>query len=404
MLSIFIESFRIALNSIFSNKSRSILTALGIIIGVLSVTLMGTLISGLDRGFDKSMAFLGKDVFSISRWEWFGDADWWEVRNRPRMRLEYVDIIKEKSSYAEAVAPVMQRGAALSRGESSTAGTQIFGTNTDYMSTITANIAQGRFFTEGEDRSGSRVTIIGNDIAENLFVNQDPVGEYLKIDGIKFRVIGVMEKQGKFLGLFSVDNQAIIPVGTSVRLFSRRGFIRISVKIPPENIVDAKDELYGIMRQARGLKPSEKDDFAINQTEAFEKQYNQIKLAIGGTGIFITILSLVVGGIGIMNIMFVSVQERTKEIGVRKAIGATKNMILAQFLMEAITICLIGGLIGLMMAGGLSFIINKFFPSTMPLWLALTSILLSVFVGVVSGVVPSYRAARLDPIDALRYE
>ena len=404
MLSIFVESFRIALTSIFSNKSRSILTALGIIIGVLSVTLMGTLISGLDRGFDKSMAFLGKDIFSISRWEWFGDADWWEVRNRPRMRLEYVDVIKEKSSYAEAVAPVMQRGAVLSRGELSTAGTQIFGTNTDYMSTITANIAQGRFFTEGEDRSGSRVTIIGNDIAENLFVNQDPIGEYLKIDGIKFRVIGIMEKQGKFLGLFSVDNQAIIPVGTSVRLFSRRGFIRISVKVPPENIVDAKDELYGIMRQTRGLKPSQKDDFAINQTEAFERQYNQIKLAIGGTGIFITILSLVVGGIGIMNIMFVSVQERTKEIGVRKAIGATKNMILTQFLMEAISICLIGGLIGLLMASGLSFVINKFFPSTMPLWLAFTSILLSVLVGVLSGVVPSYRAARLDPIDALRYE
>ncbi len=404
MLSIFVESFRIALTSIFSNKSRSILTALGIIIGVLSVTLMGTLISGLDRGFDKSMAFLGKDIFSISRWEWFGDADWWEVRNRPRMRLEYVDVIKEKSSYAEAVAPVMQRGAVLSRGELSTAGTQIFGTNTDYMSTITANIAQGRFFTEGEDRSGSRVTIIGNDIAENLFVNQDPIGEYLKIDGIKFRVIGIMEKQGKFLGLFSVDNQAIIPVGTSVRLFSRRGFIRISVKVPPENIVDAKDELYGIMRQTRGLKPSQKDDFAINQTEAFERQYNQIKFAIGGTGIFITILSLVVGGIGIMNIMFVSVQERTKEIGVRKAIGATKNMILTQFLMEAISICLIGGLIGLLMASGLSFVINKFFPSTMPLWLAFTSILLSVLVGVLSGVVPSYRAARLDPIDALRYE
>ena len=404
MLSIFLESFRIAMTSIFSNKSRSILTALGIIIGVLSVTLMGTLISGLDKGFDKSMAFLGKDIFSISRWEWFGDADWWEVRNRPRMRLEYVDIIKEKSSYAEAVAPVMQRGAVLSRGELSTAGTQIFGTNTDYMSTITANIAQGRFFTEGEDRSGSRVTIIGNDIAENLFVNQDPIGEYLKIDGMKFRVIGIMEKQGKFLGLFSVDNQAIIPVGTSVRLFSRRGFIRISVKVPPENIVDAKDELYGIMRQTRGLKPSQKDDFAINQTEAFERQYNQIKFAIGGTGIFITILSLVVGGIGIMNIMFVSVQERTKEIGVRKAIGATKNMILTQFLMEAISICLIGGLIGLLMASGLSFVINKFFPSTMPLWLAFTSILLSVLVGVLSGVVPSYRAARLDPIDALRYE
>ena len=406
MFSLFAESFRIALTSIFSNKSRSILTALGIIIGVLSVTLMGTLISGLDKGFDKSMAFLGKDVFSISRYEWFGGMDWWEVRNRPRMRLEYVDAIKEKSTYAEAVAPVMQRGANLSRGDISTTGTgtQIFGTNTDYMSTITANIAKGRFFTEGEDRSGSRVVIIGNDISENLFVNEDPIGEYLKIDGIKFRVIGIMEKQGKFLGLFSVDNQAIIPVGTSTRLFSKRGFIRISVKVPPEDIDNAKSELFGIMRQIRGLKPSEKDDFAVNQTEAFEKQYNQIKFAIGGTGIFITILSLVVGGIGIMNIMFVSVQERSKEIGIRKAIGATKNMILTQFLMEAITICVIGGLIGLMMAGGLSFIINKFFPSTMPLWLAMTSILLSIFVGIVSGVVPSYRAARLDPIDALRYE
>ena len=404
MFSLFAESFRIALNSIFSNKSRSILTALGIIIGVLSVTLMGTLISGLDKGFDKSMAFLGKDVFSISRYEWFGDLEWWEVRNRPRMRLEYVDAIKEKSTYAEAVAPVMQRGANLSKGNMSTVGTQIFGTNTDYMSTITANIAKGRFFTEGEDRSGSRVAVIGNDIAENLFVNQDPLGEYLKIDGIKFRVIGVMEKQGKFLGLFSVDNQAIIPVGTSTRLFSKRGFLRLSVKVPPEEIDNAKSEIFGIMRQLRGLKPSEKDDFAINQTEAFERQYRQIKFAIGGTGIFITILSLVVGGIGIMNIMFVSVQERTKEIGIRKAIGATKNMILAQFLMEAITICVIGGLIGLMMAGGLSFIINKFFPSTMPLWLAMTSILLSIIVGVISGVIPSYRAARLDPIDALRYE
>ena len=404
MFSIFNESFRIALTSILSNKSRSILTALGIIIGVLSVTLMGTLISGLDKGFDKSMAFLGKDIFSISRWEWFGDTEWWEVRNRPRMRLEYVDVIKEKSSYAEAVAPVMQRGAVLSRGEVSTAGTQIFGTNTDYMSTITANIAQGRFFTEGEDRSGSRVTVIGNDIAENLFVNQDPIGEYLKIDGIKFRVIGIMEKQGKFLGLFSVDNQAILPLGAYTRLFSKRGFMRISIKVDENKIEEAKDEIHAVMRSIRGLKPGEKDDFAINQTKAFETQYNSLKYAIGGTGIFITILSLVVGGIGIMNIMFVTVKERTREIGVRKAIGATPNMILSQFLMEAVTICIIGGFIGLTLAFGASYFINKIFPSTLPLWLAFGSIIMSVFVGVISGLIPSYQAARLDPIEALRYE
>ena len=196
----------------------------------------------------------------------------------------------------------------------------------------------------------------------------------------------------------------IIPVGTSVRLFSRRGFIRISVKVAKENIFKAEDEIYGIMRQIRGLKPSEDDDFALNRTEAFEKQYNQIKLVIGGTGIFITILSLVVGGIGIMNIMFVSVQERTKEIGIRKAIGATQKVILSQFMIEAILICLISGVAGLLFASGISVIIGKFFPSTMPLWLAITSIILSISVGVLSGVVPSFRAARLDPIDALRYE
>ncbi len=154
----------------------------------------------------------------------------------------------------------------------------------------------------------------------------------------------------------------------------------------------------------RGLKPGEKDDFAINQTKAFETQYNALKFAIGGTGLFITILSLIVGGIGIMNIMFVTVKERTREIGIRKAIGATPNIILIQFLFEAVTICVIGGLIGLALAFGASFFINKFFPSTLPLWLSIVSIIMSVFVGVISGIVPSYQAARLDPIEALRYE
>ena len=213
-----------------------------------------------------------------------------------------------------------------------------------------------------------------------------------------------MEKQGKFLGLFSFDTQVIIPSGATQRLFSRRGFIRISVKIPGDKIEESKDEIYGIMRQIRGLKPTEKDDFAVNQTMAFENVYNQIKFAIGGVGVFITVLSLVVGGIGIMNIMFVSVKERTKEIGVRKAIGATKKMILTQFLMEAIMICVIGGIIGLTLATLLSLVINQFFPSVMPIWLAITSISLSIFVGVIAGVIPSYRAASLDPIDALRYE
>lgn len=399
----FVESLRISISSIYMNKLRSSLTALGIIIGVLSVTVMGTLISGLDRSFENSMSWLGKDILYISRWEWFSDMEWWEVRNRPRMKLSYEDKIREMSDYALAVSPVMQRGASLSFGDKNTQ-TQIFGTNVDYMETVNEDIKVGRFFTENEERSGSRVTIIGSGIQDAFFEYQNPIGKYIKIDGIKFRVIGVLEKQGKFLGLFSVDNQAILPLGAYTRLFSKRGFMRLSVKVNEQKIDDAKSELQAVMRRIRGLKPGEKDDFAINQTKAFETQYNTLKYAIGGTGLFITILSLIVGGIGIMNIMFVSVKERTREIGVRKAIGATPNMILTQFLFEAITICVIGGLIGLTLAFGVSFFINKIFPSTLPLWLSISSIIMSIFVGVISGIVPSYQAAQLDPIEALRYE
>ena len=403
MFALFVENFRISLSAVFANKTRSVLTALGIIIGVLSVTLMGTLISGLDKSFETSMSWLGKDILHISRYEWFSDMEWWEVKNRPRMLPGYVEKIRERSEYALAVAPVMQRGASLAYAEKETR-TEIFGTNEEYMETISTNIAQGRFFTRSEDRSGSRVTVIGDGIKKSFFGDQDPIGQYIKIDDVKFRVIGVLEKQGKFLGLFSVDKQAILPSGAYKRIFSRRGWMRLSVKVPKNRVEESIDEISSVMRHIRGLKPNEKNDFAINQTKIFEKQYSTLKIAIGGTGVFITLLSLVVGGIGIMNIMFVSVKERTREIGVRKAIGATKGMIMGQFLMEAVTICLIAGLIGLFFAYISSIFINTIFPSTLPLGLSISAVLLSMIVGVVSGMIPSYRAANLDPIDALRYE
>ena len=180
--------------------------------------------------------------------------------------------------------------------------------------------------------------------------------------------------------------------------------MRLSVKVPEDKINEGIDEISGVMRQIRGLRPSDKNNFAINQTKAFEAQYNTLKVAIGGTGIFITLLSLIVGGIGIMNIMFVSVKERTREIGVRKAIGATRGMILSQFLMEAVTICLIAGLVGLLIAYVSSIFINKIFPSTLPLGLSISAIVMSMVVGVLSGFIPAYQASKLDPIDSLRYE
>jgi putative ABC transport system permease protein len=405
MIGLFWENFRISLGSIFANKTRSILTALGIVIGVLSVTLMGTLISGLDRTFEKSMAGFRSDVLLVSRMEWFsGDTDWWEMRNRPRIEEGYGKKLLARSQFVEAVAPVSERGGSIIRDDRRI-DSRFFGTTTSYLATNSATeIEQGRFFTDGENRSGARVLVIGGDVADALFPNEDPLDKYVKIGNYKFRVIGILKKMGKFMGMFSMDNQATMPIGTYKRLYARRGWMTLRVKLNTEDVETAKGDVKGVIRNLRRLKPAEKDNFGINQSSTLEAQYNAIKLAIGGTGIFITALSLIVGGIGIMNIMFVSVKERTREIGIRKALGATKNMILGQFLMEAVMICLIAGLVGMGIAYGLSIIINNFFPSSMPIGLAIGAIMLSLIIGVVSGVVPSYRAARLDPIDALRYE
>ena len=405
MIGLFWENFRISLGSIFANKTRSILTALGIVIGVLSVTLMGTLISGLDKTFEKSMAGFRSDVLLLSRMEWFsGDTDWWEMRNRPRIKEDYGQKLLARSQFVEAVAPVSERGGSIIRDDRRI-DSRFFGTTTSYLATNSSTeIEQGRFFTDGENRSGARVLVIGGDVADALFPNEDPLDKYVKIGNYKFRVIGILKKMGKFMGMFSMDNQATMPMGTYKRLYARRGWMTLRVKVNTKDVETAKGDVRGIIRNIRRLKPTEKDNFGINQSSTLEAQYKAIKLAIGGTGIFITALSLVVGGIGIMNIMFVSVKERTREIGVRKALGATKNMILGQFLMEAIMICLIAGLFGMGIAYGLSIIINNFFPSSMPMGLAVGAIMLSVIIGVISGLVPSYRAARLDPIDALRYE
>ena len=401
----YVESVRMALNAIWGNKMRASLTTLGIIIGILAVTLMGTLISGLDRSFEKSMSFLGRDVLYISKHEWFGEEEWWEIRNRPDLKVDYVEKLKDQGKYVVAAAPVAMRSVNITRKDEMAMGISLAGTTPEFTQTAFMNIESGRFYTEGEDRSGARVIVIGYDVANVLFENENPIGEKVKIGNYVFRVVGIAEKQGKFLGMFSLDNRAIIPLGTYQRLFARRGWMRFEVRVDDEHIDDAKDEIIAIMRRLRGLGPEEKNDFAINQQDAFRQQYQTMKIAIGGTGLFITVLSLVVGGVGIMNIMFVSVKERTREIGVRKAIGATQSSIMRQFLLEALFICLFGGCVGIILSLGGSFLIDKFvFPSTMPVSLAIISLILSSVVGVVAGLAPSFKAARLDPIEALRYE
>jgi putative ABC transport system permease protein len=402
----FREGLGIAFNAIRANKMRSVLTALGIIIGIVSVTLMGTAIEGLNRAFNKSIAAIGADVLYVQKWPWGGGEDWWKIRNRREIRIQQAKALEKQAELARSVSPVMGTGRTVRYAQKLLEGITVIGTNSDFLTTSGVNIAFGRFFTAAESDGGRPVCAIGSEVASELFPNESPLGKTIKVGSYNYKVVGVLEKQGSFLGLESLDNRLYLPINRFVKEFaSRRSNISIMVKaISLKEIDEAKEEVRGILRKARGVRPKQPDDFAINQQEILIQTFNTIGVVIAGVGLFITGLSLFVGGIGIMNIMFVSVTERTREIGIRMAIGAPRRTILQQFLMESAALCLMGGIIGIAIAFPLSLIIDTILPTAMPLSIVAVAILVSLFVGLVSGFLPAFRASKLDPVDALRYE
>jgi len=246
---------------------------------------------------------------------------------------------------------------------------------------------------------------LGADLVKNFFPQGSALGNKVFINDASFEVVGVLEKRGKFLGLENLDNTAYIPVTRFVRRFSFFPGVRIAVKVGSiASIEDAKEEVRGVMRRVRHLEPEAEDDFSINSLEFLIKRFEKLSVIIGSAGLFITGLSLFVGGIGIMNIMFVSVAERTREIGIRKAIGAKRRTILIQFLIEAATVCLAGGLIGLSIAAVMTFILRRFFPASLSPGIVAAALSVSVLTGVAAGFFPAWRAARMNPVDALRNE
>ncbi|MFO7726429.1 MAG: FtsX-like permease family protein, partial [Oceanipulchritudo sp.] len=286
----------------------------------------------------------------------------------------------------------------------------INGTTADFALINTADIREGRFFSYPEEKSARNVIVLGHDVADTLFpegIDQAMGGEVV-ISGFTFRVIGVLQRQGSFLGLQSFDNQVIIPLPSMLRFFTGnwRNSIRVQAE-PGAGMEYAADELTGLYRRIRGLLPGEPDNFEINRSEALEDQLGPVKSGLALAGFFITGLALFVGAIGIMNITFVSVKERTREIGTRRAIGARRQAILLQFLIEAVSICLLGGLIGLILAYGLKTAIASAFPAfpfTFSTDLVIMACFLSILTGIVSGIAPAWQAARLDPANALRHE
>ncbi len=401
------EGFGISWSAIRANKMRSILTTLGIVIGVVTVTLMGTAIEGLNKSFMSSISSLGADVFFVDRSAWFNnsEADWRKSMKRRPFKLSDAAQLAEHLTLASSVAPVTERGAKVEFGRRNSGRVQIVGTTDQYLPTAGIGISDGHFFSAAEAAGGRPVCVIGTTVASNLFGADSALGQRIKIGPQTFEVLGVLEKQGTFMGVFNLDNRAIIPIQQFMSVFWNDPDITIQVKAKQlASLDEAREELRYTIRKLRRLEPTDEDDFAINQQEQFVTMFRRVAGTIAAVGFFITGLSLFVGGIGIMNIMFVSVAERTREIGIRKAIGAKRRTILLQFLTEAGCICLIGGVIALAIAWPITLGMQKFMPATMSLSVAGIALLVSLLTGVVSGFLPAWRAARMNPVDALRSE
>ncbi len=403
------EAFMTALRAIGVHKMRSVLTTLGIIIGITSVTAMATVINGIEQSFDRSMSELGTDVLYVEKWPWVSGpgSKWWEYRNRPEIKAELAEFIDQRARMITAAVPVVSTSRPVSYEGNTVSPVNLEASTANYVRVHSVDLESGRFYSDLDDRTARNVAVLGAEVADKLFPNRNGLGKNIRISGDRFQVIGILKRKGSGSDdPSSADRQARIPINTFKKLYGieNRG-ISVQARVSPGvSLALAKDELTGIVRVARQVDAQDEENFEINEHESLRADMAPVKGAIYGIGIFLTALALLVGGIGVMNIMFVSVKERTKEIGLRKAVGARRRTILMQFLTEAVIVCLIGGVIGVVFAAGLAAIINVFFTAHLPFQTVLLAFAICVGIGVTFGLAPAWSAAKSDPIESLRYE
>jgi putative ABC transport system permease protein len=408
------ESVRLAFDAIWAHKLRSGLTTLGIMIGVLTVIGMLALIDGFNKMIAKQLSSLGTTTLYVQKQGLvMSHEDWLKTRGRKNLTIEDAYAIRDNCPSVLRVSPILDIMANVKFGKQEVMGTEVDGTTPEFQFIADYEIVDGRPLSNVDMVHSRQVAMLGSTVVEKLFGQQDPLGKEVIINGNRFEVIGLLGKKGSFLGN-DQDNMLIIPISTFEKIFTgqirnrgRGGSVTIAVQpLDVAHIESAKDEVTELLRRRRKVPPSKQDDFGIVTADQLMGIFKKITAGVFGLMIGVTLLSLLVGGIGIMNIMLVSVSERIKEIGIRKAIGARKKDIMRQFIIEAVSLSLVGGvtgmILGFILAGLVSLVIKL--PATVSWWSVLLGFGFSAAVGIFFGWYPAQRAADLDPIEALRYE